>query len=220
MDIRSVQYPGRAGHPFRTDLPVSMTAWVEDIITELIPFLDRPFILFGHSLGGVLAYELSCSLAERGQSPAALVVSGVVPPHLIPARLRNISHFSDEKLIPHINEYGGTPDALLQHPEFIDYFLPLFRQDIGVLESYRFNQRKPLMIPVLALAGTDDPFAPRGDVEQWKTYTTASFTAITLSGNHFFVENYAAVCVEMRKWLEGEMDNGTAYVSESRQQLY
>ncbi|MED2896606.1 thioesterase II family protein [Brevibacillus porteri] len=204
IDVSSVQYPGRAGHPFRNDLPATMTAWVGEIIEELLTTLNSPFLLFGHSLGGVLAYELARSLTEKGKPPIALIVSGAVPPHLLGARLKRVSTFPDEHLINHVSEYGGTPEELLAHPEFIEYFLPLFRQDIGVLESYLFHERQPLAIPIFALAGKDDIVAPQTDIEEWQMYTTTSFTMDTIDGNHFFVEDHVAVCTTIRNWLKGE----------------
>ncbi|MGG4446588.1 thioesterase II family protein [Brevibacillus porteri] len=211
MDVSSVQYPGRAGHPFRVDLPATMENWVGEMIEELLPSLNSSFLLFGHSLGGILAYELAWSLVKKGKSPVALIVSGAVPPHLVGSRLRRVSALSDEQLIHHVSEYGGTPKELLAHPEFIEYFLPLFRQDIGVLDAYLYNERDLLDIPILTLAGTDDAIAPIRDIEEWQMYTSALFTIDTIEGNHFFVEDQEAVCTKIREWMDkGGIGNGSA----------
>src|SRR4051812_48826937 len=77
--LHSVQLPGREdrlGEPLPADLGA--------VADRVAPCLDRqtrsrPLVLFGHSMGGLLAYALAQRLEEAGRPVAHVVVSGCLP---------------------------------------------------------------------------------------------------------------------------------------------
>jgi surfactin synthase thioesterase subunit len=81
MELCAIQLPGREDRltetPFR-----DLAALVPELVTEIGAQLDRPFALFGHSVGALVAYEVARSLSASGRPPIHLFVSSQRAPHL------------------------------------------------------------------------------------------------------------------------------------------
>ena len=77
-----VQLPGR-GSRYKEPPYVSMPALVNAVANAIEPFLDLPFVFFGHSMGAMMSFELAQAVRERFQlQPKHLFVSGSGGPHL------------------------------------------------------------------------------------------------------------------------------------------
>ncbi|WP_409186646.1 thioesterase II family protein [Amycolatopsis sp. VS8301801F10] len=163
-----VLLPGRGRH--RPARPyTNLEPLVSDLATTLIEhgLADR-YALFGHSMGALLAYELSCRLRDRGHAePLHLFVSGSRAPHL---------YGTDARLFA--LDTGGCASAVL-------------RADLAVCDSYAWTPRRPLCCPVTAFRGSDDPLATAAHVEAWRSYTEGSLVVREFSGGHFFLAGAA-----------------------------
>lgn len=185
-EVCPVQLPGREdrlGEPPAT----RMDELVDAMATALLPFLDVPFVVFGHSMGGIVAYELAGELWRRHRLvPAVLVVSSSSAPHLIDHRHTALAGLSDAEFVRVLDEtYGGIPAALLDQPELLDLYLPVMRGDMALMDSYRPLERAPVHAPIVALGGTEDTGVPREAIEAWSGYTTRGCTVRMLPGGHF-----------------------------------
>ncbi len=197
LELCAVQMPGREGR--LSEPPI--TRWdmaVERLAGALLPWMDRPFALFGHSLGAVLAFELACRLRRDRQAGLVhLFVSGRPAPHLPhdepPTYTQPKAQFLRE-----VSRWAATPKEVLQDDEIIEMFLPLLRADFGLSETHSCQSDVPLAVPISAYGGIDDEHAPPITVEEWRAHTTASFRRVTFPGGHFFLnENRAAVLSQL-----------------------
>ena len=71
VEVCPVQLPGREGR-FREPAFTRLGPLVEALTESLRPCLDRPFAFFGHSLGALVAFELSRRLRREGRRPVRL----------------------------------------------------------------------------------------------------------------------------------------------------
>jgi medium-chain acyl-[acyl-carrier-protein] hydrolase len=188
IDIRPVRLPGRETRlrepPYRRIEPLVAAA-----VGALEPLLDRPFALFGHSLGALLAFELAHRLREEGgPEPAHLFVSGRRAPQ-VPDPEPPISQLPDERLVAELRRrYDGIPQAVVETPELLELFLPILRADCELLDTYAYAVREPLDVPISAFTGADDRRVGPGDLAGWARHTTGAFRARALPGGHFYFQ--------------------------------
>ena len=180
-------YPGRGSR--HNELPIKqISALVEKLSEAIQPLLDRPFAFFGHSMGGLVAFELVKYLRDNDSSqPANLFISACGAPHL-PDPHQPIHALPDAEFVHALKELNGIPSELLDFPEIIEVLLPALRADFEIVESYRYTPNKPpLDILIVAYGGLNDPRISREQLEGWATQTNSDFKSIYFPGDHFFI---------------------------------
>jgi surfactin synthase thioesterase subunit len=159
------------------------------VAAALADHADRPFAVFGHSLGARLGFEVVRELRRAGRAlPARLVVSGCPPPDEPrgTGRYEGASLLDDEAMLDVLAAGGGIPAEVLAAPELLELLAPVFRSDFGWLDSYVYQDEPPLPVPVTALAGDRDDAATPAVVDGWRRHTSAGFELRVLPGGHFF----------------------------------
>jgi medium-chain acyl-[acyl-carrier-protein] hydrolase len=134
VEVCAVELPGHGRRIKET--PIShLGSLVEALANAIMPFLDRPYALFGHSLGSLVSYELACELRNRlAPMPVLLCVSGAKAPHLL-VDGTTIHMLPDTLLLDKVRRLGGTPEAVLENEELVSALLPALRTDFKVLET-------------------------------------------------------------------------------------
>ncbi|MEV7814478.1 alpha/beta fold hydrolase [Streptomyces flaveolus] len=191
LDVVPIQLPGRE-EEFTAPFHRTLRAAAEDVAGRVAGHADgAPYVLFGHSLGALLAYEATRHLLETGGPPPRhLVVSGSVSP-----RRRRPEKLSDDPAlaVAQLRELTGQPEAFAD-PEIRDLLLPALRADIAMSEGYRPQPHRPLPVPLTALRGTADASVPAPDWRDWAAYTSAGFQAVEFPGGHMYLtESWPAV---------------------------
>jgi pyochelin biosynthetic protein PchC len=207
VDLLAVQYPGRedrASEPAREE----MHELADEIAEALLPLVDRPCTLFGHSMGAAIAFEVARRIEARAARPLAqLVVSAHEAPHAQPERTTHLQ--SDDELWADIVRLNGTARSLLEHADLRRLILPYARRDYRLIERYRGRVAPRLRCPVLACVGDDDPEMTPADMERWREVTDGPFTLRVFEGDHFYVrprqrELVSALSSTLAPHLRGE----------------
>jgi len=182
IEVCPVQLPGH-GERLRDRAPRTLEEALGEVLPRIEP--DLPSVLFGHSLGAILAFEAAGRLRDAGRPPARLLVSGHRAPHL-PMRERKIHHLPEREFVARLRELDGTPQTVLDNPGFLRMMLPVLRADFTVSETYVHRPGPPLDCPVTAFGGADDPDVGTTELESWSRHTSARFRAEILPGGHFY----------------------------------
>lgn len=155
---------------------------------ELEPSLDRPYALFGHSLGAVIAFEtLRCLRARGSRMPEVLFVSASRAPHLSWPH-PPVGGLPDKELLHEIHRrYQSVPTQVMHSAELQELLVPSLRADLGALESYLYETFPPFDVPIRVFGGTADSMVPRDALERWRDHTSASFHLRMFEGNHLFL---------------------------------
>jgi len=185
VECLPVHLPGRAGRV--AESPTIDVVELSRAVSHRAG--GRPFALFGHSMGAKLAFEVARQLRRDACAlPIALFVGGSRPPHM-DTPLTRIARLPDDEFAARVVAMGGTPTGLLDDAEMRGLLLPALRADFAMVEAYRFRPEPPLPIPIVVLAGADDPEADPCDMTGWSMHTTTSTRLRTFAGDHFFVHS-------------------------------
>lgn len=187
-EVCAVQLPMRANRICES-MPESIEQLAKNFIEENSGLFDKPFILFGHSMGAQIAFEVSCQLSRKGINPEALFVSACEAP-LIPEEKDISAKEEDESnIIQILKDYGHiVDDEILDDPDFRSYYIPIVRQDFYISEKYFKPQSEILSCPIYSLSGKNDPFVKQKKCQGWCGYTDCSCTFEEFSGDHFYLE--------------------------------
>ncbi|MEV4600772.1 alpha/beta fold hydrolase [Amycolatopsis sp. NPDC049253] len=199
VDVLAVQYPGRQDR--FGEAPLTRLPDLADAITQaLLPWLDVPVVLFGHSMGATLAYEVGLRLEARGSGPHAVVVSARRAPSRAGDDTKHL--LDDNALLAEVANLSGTDPHVLADEELRALVLPALRADYTAVETHTHPDAPPLAAPIHAHAGADDPRVTPEDVRAWAAHTTGGFRLTTHPGGHFYLtERLPDVVAALRKIL-------------------
>lgn len=117
-------------HRFREEPLTSISDLVGGVAARMAEIKDRPFALYGHSLGGLVAFELARSLRRTGsQAPEHIFVGASRPPHMGPLPPTIHSLPEDEFVDVLRARYGGIPTAIYEDREVLNLFMAPLRAD-------------------------------------------------------------------------------------------
>jgi len=190
VEVWPIQLPGRWAR-WREEPLRDLVAASGVLARELTPELTaKPYLFYGHSLGGLIAYETTLRLREQGRAmPKALVISGRTPPDAPPSR-PPLHRLPDEAFIRGIAEHYEAVDArLLADPETRAMVLKVLRADLQMFETYRALTAAPLYLPIWAFAARGDRAAAPSSMDGWKRFSTREVELHEFDGGHFFVRN-------------------------------
>ncbi|GIG67354.1 thioesterase II family protein [Phytomonospora endophytica] len=187
-EVRAVQLPGHGAR-----LAEAPLRDVRELVGRLVAAVEftPPFVLFGHSLGALIAYETAHALSAAGlPPPAGLVVSAYPAPHLTRLQARTPVHrMSDGELTPLVLAgYGELADELRADPEYLGMVLDRYRADHELVETYQYREREPLTCDVTVLGGLDDDIGV-DELAAWRAHTDAGFAVHLLPGDHFYIRS-------------------------------
>ncbi len=187
VEVCAVQLPGRENR-IAEPLISDIDELVPIACDSLVPYCDTPFAFFGHSVGGLVAFELCRELRRRGvPMPVHLLVSGTRAPHI--PEPKPLHQLPEMEFLKELRRFSGTPEAILQSRELMEIFAPVLRADFTLEEAYRYRTESPLDIPISAFGGTTDKEASPELIEAWAAYTIRDFTLEMIEGGHFFLNS-------------------------------
>ncbi|MBN3896250.1 MAG: thioesterase [Nostoc sp. NOS(2021)] len=189
IEVCAVEYPGR-GRQIKSAPLTRLESLVEAIAPVLIPYLDKPFAFFGHSMGGLVSFELTRLLrSQYSLAPFHLFISARRAPQ-IPFTKPPLHVLSDPDLQDELRSLNGTPKAVLETPELMQMFLPILRADFAVLETYIYTQKQPLECPITVFGGLQDQEVSHDELQAWREQTIAAFSLQMFDGDHFFIHSH------------------------------
>ncbi len=184
-------------------IPADVPGLVSGLAAAVAPLLDRPWAVFGHSMGAAVAHELVSHLLHQGHpAPVHLFVSAREAPQYHRGGTTHL--LDDDALCAELVRLGGTDAALLAMPELRQLVLPTVRGDYRLIETYQPRPQGLLPCPVTALIGADDTELTAEEADGWRDWTAASFQLLTFPGGHFYLSERPREVVDaIRRRLTG-----------------
>ena len=191
FEIIAVEYPGRGLR--RSEPPATrMSALIDQIVVAIRPYLDRPFAVFGHSMGAFVSFEVLRRLRAAGApDPTGFVVSGCRAPR-VNAKRKPAHTLSEPEFLEELRLLGGTPDEVLADRGLLQLLLPTLRADFEAAETYVCKAGPKISCPLFAYGGMRDADVTREDIEAWKDECASHFNLRIFPGDHFFIHSAEA----------------------------
>ncbi|WP_406378517.1 thioesterase II family protein [Streptomyces sp. NBC_01618] len=189
LELAGVRYPGnmeRSGESSAPDIETLADGATRAILSDG----DRPVVLFGHSLGALVAYEVAQRLEYQGRPPTALFLSGQAAPHHL--RRGSVALRDDDDFWAAITTLGGIDEQVSAVPELRALALPGLRSDFRIAETYGPRPVRALHCPVIVFTGDADPTHAPAGARAWNDAARGLFRIQSFPGDHFFLVPWAA----------------------------
>lgn len=197
VEVCPVQPPGRETR--LAERPrAQLSTLIEELSVNLAPLLDKPYALFGHSMGALIAFEFARASRRRGFAPPMhLFASGRRAPH-VPPNKPHLHRLPDPEFLGRIRDYNGTPEEVLASAELMAILLPVLRADFTMIETHHYVEEPPLPCDLSVLGGVDDAESADGRLEAWARHAAGRFRLRLFPGGHFFpIDSRAEVLADL-----------------------
>lgn len=182
----------------------TMRAMVDDVVSAIAAIGAKPRILFGHSLGGYVAFEVARQLQAARMPPAGLVISGAAPPEVLASQQqRGLRHLPDAEFLAAVSRFGGMPPELLDMSDLVSLILPALRNDFTIFETWQPDAGHELECPTLVVSGRDDEDVDFRTLDGWQEYVQRPIEVRLFRGGHFYLRNEEQEIIQaMLRWLQ------------------
>ncbi|HEX8700822.1 MAG TPA: thioesterase domain-containing protein [Myxococcaceae bacterium] len=201
VEVAVVVLPGRS-HRFGEPCFQSVQEAASAALGALRGYvLERPCVVFGHSLGAFVAFEF---LKRLGPAPGLhFVPSGAQAPPRAPRHEAGLHQLDDERLLQALSGLRGTPPEILARPDLMKALLPMLRSDVRMAETYVNEDPACLTCDLTAFVGLSDPVAPFEKCAGWQEFTQGQFALRAFDGDHFFLQSDEAALLDaLRQCLD------------------
>jgi surfactin synthase thioesterase subunit len=208
--LQGVQFPGRQDRslePADTAIEPLVAGLREALLDELD---ERPFALFGHSMGGLVAYRLALALERAGDPMPILVGVAAWSPEGFTMPTEEKINLPEGELVEWLGSIGSLPAEIFQDPAVLALTMPATRADLTVCAHY-VDDGARIGCPVIAYTATEDPLMPVGAARSWATRGTPYLGECTFPGGHFFIHEQALpITLDLTRRLRGAVAATTA----------
>ena len=188
IGVLPVQLPGHESR-MREPLETRLAPIVAALHAAVCDSVQGALVLFGHSMGALIVFELARALQRLGGPRVVLlVVSGYRAPHLSDLE-EPVHRLDDVELLSHLHDLAGTPLEVLGDEALCELILPIVRADFEVCETYTFAPGPALDVPVVVYRGDDDTRMSHEAAVAWEQHTTSTCTVRSFTGDHFFIHS-------------------------------
>lgn len=199
IEMVNFQLPGKSSRIGEAPLQ-NIYAIIKEIGTQAKAKINKPYAIYGHSMGALLGHLLCHYLIDQNVAPPKhfFLSSYFAPSHHHDKRRKDIS---DAEFITRLKRLNGLPPALVQNPKLLDIFLPVLRADINAIDGYRYMEEEPYDIPMSIFFGSEES-GLMNESKDWRLETTSKTKFYTLKGNHFFIfQETEKLCELIRREL-------------------
>ncbi|MBN9384019.1 MAG: thioesterase [Chitinophagaceae bacterium] len=192
-----LDYPGR-GALVREPFADSIHSLVNDLYRRIKDELDSgSYAIYGHSMGGVIAYLLTKKIISNGHNPPLhLFITGTPGPGSCLGERKNYHLLNKTEFLDKVRELEGLPKEFFENKDLLDYFEPILRADFTINEKYVYEAEEPLPVLFTVITGTEEDLTSE-EVLLWQRCSALEVDFRRMEGSHFFIFNHARSIVQL-----------------------
>lgn len=196
IELIAIQLPGRENR-YTEPLTNNLNHIVSKLKNEFCDYKEKPFFIFGHSLGALIGYEFIKSVHQQYSIyPRMMIASAAKAPHL-PYRMKRLSQLKEIELKKELRSYNGLDELILKNDELFELFVPIIKNDFSIGENYVFSNLNPFPFDILTLSGIQDLTVTEEETLAWSLYTSKKFQHLAFLGQHFFIKEHQKRILEI-----------------------
>lgn len=182
----------------KENLPVDIDELTNDLYQQVLQFpASQTYAIYGHSLGGLMAYKLARKLVDSGyEPPLHLFITGTTGPAAGSRGEKKRHLLGKTEFLAEIRDLDGMPEEILNNEELLYYFEPILRSDFKISEDYLHVAEAPLNIPMTVITGTEEDME-LADIQLWQQETSHPVDFKRLPGKHFFIFQHTYHVIEI-----------------------
>lgn len=209
IKVCAIQLPGREERI--KEKPYLDMEILADDLSNVILKKRNDYIMFGHSMGTKILYEVERRLENKGKSAKLAIISAGRVPHI--TETNPIYNLPQQKFKEGVIKFNGMPKEILENKDLFEFFIPVLRADFTLDESYTSKNFSVLNSPIFALWGTNDKSADLEEILKWRQYTNSDFCEQSFEGEHFFIkEKESNVLRTIAKVIENTLVHSYAQI--------
>lgn len=187
VELNIIQPPGRGTHLGQAPID-DMNALVGSLLPNVSQLLQGKYVVYGHSLGSRVAFELVRQAMLRGfPPPLHFFASGSASPKR-KAIERKLYELPDAEFIAELKNMKGSPPQVLENEQLMAILLPTLRADFKMAENYSCRHNFTIPSPVTVLSGKEDKVAEE-QLQMWGDFFVES-DIVKCDGGHFFIDSH------------------------------
>ena len=192
FEVKAIELPGR-GERMGEDLITSFESALEDTVEQIRKHLTgSDYVIYGHSMGAMLALGAVNELGKNNEGPKAIVVTGNAGPGTYEPTMR--SHLGHEEFVEELINLGGFPIEVIENEELFEMFEPILRADFKIAETnYKFQEIQ-IEIPIYTVMGNEEKNNEK--IRNWEVFANSTLESEILPGDHFFIHEHAQKIAE------------------------
>ncbi|HAN17222.1 MAG: hypothetical protein A2X13_00055 [Bacteroidetes bacterium GWC2_33_15] len=198
LEIKTIELAGR-GKRIHEPFYDNFDQLIQDVFSMIeSEIISDDYIFFGHSMGAKIAYELAQAILSKGLPlPEHIFFSGRGAPYITGNDEKEYHKLPDEEFKEKVLNLGGTPKEFFEHPELLEVFLPLLKNDFRLAaRDYSKKEINPLPCKFTVFIGKNEELTP-AQIDGWKNYTSENCTIYYFNGGHFFINEKVQEIVQI-----------------------
>ncbi len=188
IELYPIELAGR-GKRWKEPTYNSLLDAADDVFTVICNSIeDKPYAVWGHSMGTLIAYELSHVIKRSCErDPEHLLLSGCSPPH-IGNTSKKLHQLGDEDFLREVLALGGTTPGIFENKGLTEIIIPILKSDYKNIESYEYKPAEDnLNCDISIFFGLEDMLVKPVNATAWAQYTNGTCNLHGFAGGHFFI---------------------------------
>ena len=201
VEVCPIQLPGRENR-FSEPAFKNVQALAQALANQLQLYSNKPFAIYGHSMGALIAFELTRVLQSNGMEMPEVLMLGAHRAAHLPRTRETLYTMDDTTFIERLQRFGGFPEEVLASEELLQFLLPTLKADFTLCDTYTYTDDLPLNCPIHVFAGDSDPEAPPAVMDSWRKHSSVDTHMHTFQAGHFFIRTDLDLVIDTLKTIQ------------------